>query len=85
MVLCSLYLVIAPFADYPLESFFCVLFILSGLPFYFAFVKYQILPKTWMVKYGINTLFFVEFIFLLLVELSQWAKSPKKQSVGVHF
>jgi len=52
MVLCSLYLVFAPFADHPLESCIGVLFILSGLLFYFAFVKYQILPNTWIVKYG---------------------------------
>eukprot|EP00111_Clytia_hemisphaerica_P021985 TCONS_00064646-protein len=51
MVFCSLYLVIAPFASAPLESFFCLLFILSGIPFYFAFVKYQIIPDKWLKKY----------------------------------
>ena len=50
MVLCSIYLVVAPFADYPLESTYCTIFILSGVPLYFAFVKYKILPRSWMKK-----------------------------------
>jgi len=46
LVACSLYLVGAPFSENPLESFYCLLFILSGIPFYLCFVKYQILPKS---------------------------------------
>ena len=61
MVLCSLYLVIAPFADNPLESTYCLIFILSGVPFYFCFVKYQILPDSVLKKYGIYKLFQVQY------------------------
>ncbi|XP_057290967.1 b(0,+)-type amino acid transporter 1-like isoform X2 [Hydractinia symbiolongicarpus] len=45
VLLCSLYLVIAPFYDYPLQSLYCLLFILFGIPVYFLFVKYQVFPK----------------------------------------
>jgi len=45
VLLASIYLVIAPFYDYPLESFFCLLFIILGIPMYFVFVKFDILPK----------------------------------------
>jgi len=45
VLLCSIYLVVAPFFDNPVESAYCLLFILAGIPIYFAFVKYKILPK----------------------------------------
>lgn len=43
-VLCllfSIYLVVAPFCDYPLKSFFCLLFILSGLLVYLMFIRFK--------------------------------------------
>ncbi|XP_065065024.1 b(0,+)-type amino acid transporter 1-like isoform X6 [Rhopilema esculentum] len=50
VLLASVYLVIAPFHDYPLESFYCLLFILMGIPVYFIFVKWKILPK-WFLNF----------------------------------
>ena len=44
--LCSIYLVVAPFYDYPLQSFYCLLFILAGCPVYYLFVYRNILPKS---------------------------------------
>jgi len=43
--LCAIYLVVAPFYDYPMQSTYCLLFILSGLIFYAAFIKWQIFPR----------------------------------------
>ena len=43
VLLASIYLVIAPFYDYPMESLYCLLFILFGIPMYFIFVKWNIL------------------------------------------
>ncbi|XP_031565820.1 b(0,+)-type amino acid transporter 1-like isoform X1 [Actinia tenebrosa] len=45
VLLASLYLVVAPFYEAPLESFYCLLFILSGIPFYLAFVYFKCVPK----------------------------------------
>ncbi|XP_057290971.1 b(0,+)-type amino acid transporter 1-like isoform X6 [Hydractinia symbiolongicarpus] len=52
VLLCSLYLVIAPFYDYPLQSLYCLLFILFGIPVYFLFVKYQVFPKAITTGFG---------------------------------
>jgi len=52
----SVYLVAAPFADNPYESLYCCLFILSGIPFYLCFVKYQIIPKSWVKSLETATL-----------------------------
>uniref|UniRef100_A0A7M5WTC3 B(0,+)-type amino acid transporter 1 n=1 Tax=Clytia hemisphaerica TaxID=252671 RepID=A0A7M5WTC3_9CNID len=45
VLLCSVYLVVAPFYDYPLESFYCLLFILLGIPVYFIFVHFKLFPN----------------------------------------
>jgi L-type amino acid transporter 9 len=45
VLLAAIYLVLAPFYDNPLQSFYAVLFILLGLVFYVIFVKYQVTPK----------------------------------------
>lgn len=45
VLLCSVYLVVAPFYDAPLKSFYCLLFILSGIPIYLLFVKYKVQPQ----------------------------------------
>ena len=44
MVLISAYLVIAPIYEAPLESLFCVLLLLSGIPVYLIFVRYKKVP-----------------------------------------
>ena len=44
MVLISAYLVIAPIYEAPLESLFCVLFLLSGIPLYLIFIRYKKVP-----------------------------------------
>ena len=48
MVLISAYLVIAPIYEAPLESLFCVLFLLSGIPLYLIFVRYKIVPVNFL-------------------------------------
>ncbi|XP_065678724.1 b(0,+)-type amino acid transporter 1 [Hydra vulgaris] len=44
VLLCAVYLVVAPFYNYPVNSSYCLIFILFGIPVYFAFVKYKITP-----------------------------------------
>ncbi|XP_002160096.3 b(0,+)-type amino acid transporter 1 [Hydra vulgaris] len=48
VLLVSIYLVVAPFSEKPLESTYCLLVILTGIPLYFAFVKYKILAPSLM-------------------------------------
>jgi len=45
LIICSIYLVLAPFYDYPLQSFYCLLLVASGIPVYFIFIKYKLLPN----------------------------------------
>jgi len=45
VLLASIYLVIAPFSEEPLNSLYCLIFIILGIPMYFVFVKFDILPK----------------------------------------
>ncbi|XP_031568721.1 b(0,+)-type amino acid transporter 1-like [Actinia tenebrosa] len=51
MVLVSIYLVVAPFYQAPLESLYCLLMVFSGTPFYFIFVYYKIAPKWFFQRY----------------------------------
>ena len=44
MVVVSAYLVFAPFYDAPLQSFYCLLFVSAGIPFYLVFVQYKVVP-----------------------------------------
>ena len=48
MVLISAYLVIAPIYEAPLESLFCALFLLSGIPLYLIFVRYEKVPVNFL-------------------------------------
>jgi len=48
MVLVSAFLVIAPIYEAPLQSFFCLLFISTGIPFYLVFVRYKKAPKKFL-------------------------------------
>ncbi|XP_047126057.1 b(0,+)-type amino acid transporter 1 [Hydra vulgaris] len=41
----SVYLVVSPYHDDPLESTYCLIVVLTGIPIYFGFVKYQIVPQ----------------------------------------
>ena len=60
MVLISAYLVITPIYEAPMESLFCVLFLLSGIPLYLIFVRYK--------KVAVNFLRFVgKFVLRLLL------------------
>lgn len=52
VVLASIYLVVAPFYEAPLESFFCLLFILAGIPFYLVFVHFNVVPKSFFDGIG---------------------------------
>jgi len=50
VLLASVYLIVAPFYEAPLESFFCLLFILAGIPFYLVFVYFKLAPK-WFLRF----------------------------------
>ncbi|KAK3751512.1 hypothetical protein QZH41_019088 [Actinostola sp. cb2023] len=52
MLLVSIYLVVAPFYQAPYESMYCILIILSGVPFYYIFVYYKLVPRWLMDRYG---------------------------------
>ena len=52
VVLASIYLIVAPFYEAPLESFYCLLFILAGIPFYLVFVHFNIVPQSFFVAIG---------------------------------
>ncbi|XP_032238831.2 b(0,+)-type amino acid transporter 1 isoform X4 [Nematostella vectensis] len=54
VLLASLYLIIAPFYEAPLESFYCLLFILAGIPFYLVFVYFKVAPK-WFLN-GVDSI-----------------------------
>lgn len=45
VLLCSLYLIVAPFMEKPLESAICCVFILLGLPVYWCFIHKNVLPS----------------------------------------
>ena len=45
MVLVSVYLVVAPFYEAPLQSFYCLLIVATGIPFYLVFVRYKVAPR----------------------------------------
>ena len=64
VLLASIYLVIAPFYEAPLESFFCLLFILAGIPVYLIFVYFDIVPRSFFAAIG--KLFFLYLLFFLL-------------------
>ena len=61
VLLASIYLVIAPFYEAPLESFFCLLFILAGIPVYLLFVFFDIVPRSFFSAIG--KLFSISFFF----------------------
>ena len=48
MVLVSAYLVFAPFYETPLQSFYCLLFVSAGIPFYLVFVRYKVVPPKFL-------------------------------------
>ena len=48
MVVVSAYLVFAPFHDAPLQSFYCLLFVSAGIPFYLVFVRYKEAPPSFL-------------------------------------
>ena len=48
MVVVSAYLVFAPFYDAPLQSFYCLLFVSVGIPFYLVFVRYKVAPSSFL-------------------------------------
>ena len=52
VLLASIYLVIAPFSEEPLNSLYCLIFIILGIPMYFVFVKFDILPKGFLEFIG---------------------------------
>jgi len=48
MVVVASYLVFAPFYEAPLQSFYCVLFVSAGIPFYLCFVRYKLAPPSFL-------------------------------------
>lgn len=63
MVVVSAYLVFAPFYDAPLQSFYCLLFVSAGIPFYLVFVRYKVVPPSFLRFVGEPLLFFLHFKF----------------------
>ncbi|XP_078381316.1 b(0,+)-type amino acid transporter 1-like isoform X3 [Oculina patagonica] len=48
MVVVSAYLVFAPFYEAPLQSFYCLLFVSAGIPFYLVFVRFKVAPPSFL-------------------------------------
>lgn len=48
MTLVFSYLVISPFFEQPLQMFYCVLFLVAGIPFYLVFVRYKVAPPSFL-------------------------------------
>ncbi|KAL9965495.1 hypothetical protein ACROYT_G029301 [Oculina patagonica] len=48
MVMVSAYLVFAPFYEAPLQSFYCLLFVSAGIPFYLVFVRFKVAPQSFL-------------------------------------
>lgn len=63
MVVVSAYLVFAPFYDAPLQSFYCLLFVSAGIPFYLVFVRYKVVPPSFLRFVGEPLFFFLHFKF----------------------
>ena len=55
MVVVASYLVFAPFYEAPLQSFYCVLFVSAGIPFYLGFVRYNVAPPSFRRFVGKST------------------------------
>ena len=96
MVLVSAYLVIAPIYEAPLQSFLCLLFISTGIPFYLVFVRYkkapvkllrfvgkfmhQLMPVS--VIYQCSRIFGIHLLFVCSRHLSEVGGIPHPQSFG---
>lgn len=52
MVVVASYLVFAPFYEAPLQSFYCVLFVSAGIPFYLVFVRCKVAPPSFLRLLG---------------------------------
>ena len=63
MVVVSAYLVFAPFYDVPLQSFYCLLFVSAGIPFYLVFVRYKVVPPSFLRFVGEPLLICLHFKF----------------------
>ena len=55
MVVVASYLVFAPFYEAPLQSFYCVLFVSAGIPFYLGLVRYNVAPPSFRPFVGKST------------------------------
>lgn len=67
MVVVSAYLVFAPFYDAPLQSFYCLLFVSAGIPFYLVFVRYKVVPLSFFRFVGEPLLIFFCILNFLIV------------------
>lgn len=77
VLLASIYLIVAPFYEAPLESFFCLLFILAGIPFYLVFVHFNIVPQSFFDAIG-------KFRFRFNVLNLLTSKSSRCLTISVH-
>ena len=69
VVLASIYLIVAPFYEAPLESFFCLLFILAGIPFYLVFVYFnRVIPRSFFRGIGRLSLPTFYLIYYVLID-----------------
>lgn len=55
MVVVASYLVFASFYKAPLQSFYCVLFVSAGIPFYLGFVRYKVTPSSFLLLVSKST------------------------------
>ena len=76
VLLASIYLVIAPFYEAPLESFFCLLFILAGIPVYLIFVYFDIVPRSFFAAIG-KLFFLYLFYFFTNVKRNLYVRNLK--------
>ena len=76
VLLASIYLVIAPFYEAPLESFFCLLFILAGIPVYLIFVYFDIVPRSFFAAIG-KLFFLYLFFFFTNVKRNLYVRNLK--------
>ena len=77
VLLASFYLVIAPFYEAPLESFFCLLFILAGIPVYLIFVYFDIVPRSFFAAIGKLFFLYLFIIFFTNVKRNLYVRNLK--------
>jgi len=71
-ILGTAYVVVAPFYDYPLESSYALFFVLLGIPIYFIFIKYKLLPE-----YLVNKIDWMTYKLQILGDFAMTSKGEE--------